>query len=197
MTSPVPEDARAAPVPAAAWQTLMAAAQSGDERAYCQLLMEIAPVLRALALRQLRHYQDAEDALQDVLITLHQIRHTYDPARPFLPWLIAVARRRIIDRLRRVGRHRRQETELTPAHETFAALPANSDTAAFEKEALLAAVKLLPPAQRQAIELLKLKELSLKEASAQSGISIAALKVSTHRAVKSLRKLLAGGESVE
>jgi RNA polymerase sigma-70 factor (ECF subfamily) len=45
--------------------------------------------------------------------------------------------------------------------------------------------------QRQAIRLLKLKEMSLKEAATASGMSIASLKVATHRALKSLRKLLA------
>jgi RNA polymerase sigma-70 factor (ECF subfamily) len=54
------------------------------------------------------------------------------------------------------------------------------------------AVDELPPGQRDAIRLLKLKGLSLKEAAAASGMSIAALKVATHRALKSLRKLLEG-----
>ncbi|MFX8891469.1 sigma factor-like helix-turn-helix DNA-binding protein, partial [Acinetobacter baumannii] len=48
----------------------------------------------------------------------------------------------------------------------------------------------LPPMQRKAVQLLKLKEMSLKEASTESGMSIAALKVNVHRAVKSLRKIL-------
>jgi RNA polymerase sigma-70 factor (ECF subfamily) len=57
------------------------------------------------------------------------------------------------------------------------------------------AIDSLPQSQRQAITLLKLKEMSLKEAEAASGISIAALKVATHRGVKSLRKIL-GDRSV-
>ena len=50
----------------------------------------------------------------------------------------------------------------------------------------------LPNPQRRAIELLKLQEMSLKEASAVSGMSIASLKVATHRALKGLRRILAG-----
>jgi len=50
----------------------------------------------------------------------------------------------------------------------------------------------LPPGQRQALELLKLKEMSLKEASAATGLSITALKVATHRALKSLRLVMQG-----
>jgi RNA polymerase sigma-70 factor, ECF subfamily len=52
------------------------------------------------------------------------------------------------------------------------------------------AIENLPPDQRQAIKLLKLKEMSLKEAARASGRSVAALKVATHRAVGNLRKLL-------
>ena len=53
-----------------------------------------------------------------------------------------------------------------------------------------AAIEALPFAQRQAIEMLKLGEMSLKEAAAASGMSIAALKVATHRALGTLRKML-------
>jgi RNA polymerase sigma-70 factor, ECF subfamily len=52
------------------------------------------------------------------------------------------------------------------------------------------AIERLPPEQRQAIRLLKLNEMSLKEAAEASGRSIAALKVATHRAIKGLRKML-------
>ena len=54
--------------------------------------------------------------------------------------------------------------------------------------ALRAAVAGLPSGQRRAIKLLKLEEMSLKEAAAASGMSIAALKVATHRAVGTLRE---------
>lgn len=56
--------------------------------------------------------------------------------------------------------------------------------------ALHEAVRALPEGQRQAIELLKLKELSLKEAAAVSGTSVGALKVATHRAMATLRRTL-------
>lgn len=55
------------------------------------------------------------------------------------------------------------------------------------------AIATLPPGQQQAIRLLKLKEMSLKEAAAASGASVASLKVATHRALKNLRKMLSGG----
>ena len=172
------------------WSVLMAEAQNGDERAYRCLLEAILPYLRSIAARVHRNPSDVEDAVQDIMLTLHTIRHTYDPARPFGPWLVAIANRRLIDRLRRQGRSRARETALDGRDETFSAPEANLYADDMERRALEAAVAGLPPRQREAITLLKLQEMSLKEAAAASGMSVAALKVSVHRGIRTLRKLL-------
>src|SRR5258708_1119219 len=99
------------------WSSRMARAREGDRTAYQRLLQEITPYLRSLAARRHRDRSDVEDAVQDVLLTVHSIRQTYDPARPFAPWLVAIANRRFIDRLRRQGRTRDRETPLTAEHE--------------------------------------------------------------------------------
>jgi RNA polymerase sigma-70 factor (ECF subfamily) len=174
----------------AAWSLLMARAQDGDQAAYRQLLHQITGYLRSLVARHHRNPVDVEDTVQDILLTVHAIRHTYDPSRPFGPWLVAIAHRRVIDRLRRQGRLRRRETPLEPEHETFAARETNLSEIAGDERALRQAIDSLPESQRRAITLLKLKEMSLKEAAAVSGISVAALKVATHRAVTRLRRIL-------
>ncbi|HVB81547.1 MAG TPA: sigma-70 family RNA polymerase sigma factor [Candidatus Binataceae bacterium] len=179
-----------AAIPDVDWSILMARAQGGDSVAYRRLLTEITPFLRAFAVRRHMDPSDAQDVAQDVLLTVHAIRHTYDPTRPFGPWLVAIAHRRFVDRLRRQGRTRSRETVLTPEHETFSVPPTNYEEAR-ERQALEKAVATLSPGQQTAIRLLKIKELSLKEAAAASGMSIAALKVATHRALKKLRQLLA------
>lgn len=168
----------------------MARAQDGDRQAYRTLLEEIEPYVRSIATRCFRQAADIEDAVQDVLLTVHSIRNTYDPARPFGPWLVAIANRRIIDRLRRQTRQKAREIELSVEHETFSEAPANLDYTA--EVALVDAIEKLPPDQREAIKMLKLSEMSLKEAATTSGRSIAALKVATHRAIKNLRQLLKG-----
>jgi RNA polymerase sigma factor (sigma-70 family) len=174
------------------WSGLMARAQDGDRHAYRALLEDMTPYLRTLAARCFKEPSDAEDAVQDVLLTVHAVRHTYDPGRPFGPWLVAIANRRIIDRLRRHIRVRSREIELSSDHETFSPDAANfhlEDTSA-DQAALHAAIATLAPDQRVAINLTKLKEMSLKEAALASGRSVSALKVATHRAIKSLRKRL-------
>ena len=168
----------------------MARAQDGDRGAYRRLLEEITPYLRSLAARRMPNRSDVEDAVQDALLTIHAVRHTYDPSRPFGPWLVAIASRRVVDGLRRRGRTGARESPLDAEHETFAAPEANYHEAASEARALREAVESLPPGQRDAIRMLKLQEMSLKEAAAVSGMTVAALKVATHRAVKSLRKVL-------
>ena len=175
------------------WSILMARAQDGDRGAYRRLLEEITPFLRSLAARRHRDLSDVEDAVQDVLLTLHAIRDTYDPACPFGPWLVAIANHRLIDRLRRQGRLRSRETALMPEHETFSAGQPNLCEKSLDRRELREAVEKLPAGQRQAVRLLKLEERSLKEAAAISGMSIGSLKVATHRALKSLRKILAKG----
>ena len=173
------------------WSIYMARAQGGDREACRRLLEDVAPYLRSIAARHLRNSWDIEDVVQEVLLTVHAVRHTYDPARPFGPWLVAIANRRAVDALRRQGRSRAREVVLETEHETFAVPQANLAEAASDGRVLRDAVAQLPPGQRDAIRMLKLKEMSLKEAAAVSGMTVAALKVATHRALKSLRKVLA------
>ena len=171
------------------WSILMAHAQAGEQEAYQRLLEEITPYVRSLAVKCHRDPSDIEDSVQDVLLTVHAIRHTYDSTRPFGPWLVAIANRRITDRLRRQGRSTARETPLVDEHITFAAPEANYHESMSAARALREAIERLPQGQRDAIRLLKLQEMSLKEAASASGMSVAALKVATHRAMKNLRKI--------
>jgi RNA polymerase sigma factor (sigma-70 family) len=177
---------------------LMHAAQRGDATAYHQLLCTVTPRVRRIVARQraFARAEDVEDLVQDVLLSLHAVRATYDPSRPFLPWLLAIVRNRLADGARRHRRTAAREVLIDDADVTFAAPATNSTQDASEElEALDHALQALPAGQRQAIELLKLQELSLKEAAAVSGATIGALKVATHRAIAALRKALGGSSS--
>ncbi len=171
----------------------MRAAQSGDRAAYGRLLREISPLIRALVRRHCSNRADIEEMVQDTLLTLHRVRHTYDPGRPFTPWLAAIAWRRSIDALRRRMRVSKYETPELGVYETFADDAANNDGEGMRSaEEVQDLLRFLPPRQREALESLKLREMTLVEASAASGQSVAALKVNTHRALKTLRALMQG-----
>lgn len=171
---------------------LMAAAQGGDAAAYRALLQACLPVVSAIARAQGVRGEAVDDVVQETLMTVHRARASYDPARPFLPWLRAITQRRAIDRLRRAGRRPREvndplayEGEADPGPAPGHGLEARDRAAALAR-----AVASLPEGQRQAVEHLGLRELSLDETAALTGRSKGALKVNLHRALKALRASL-------
>jgi RNA polymerase sigma factor (sigma-70 family) len=170
---------------------LMCAAQGGDAAAYERLLRLLASALRRTVAQRRRFLQsaDVEDIVQDILLSVHSVRASYDPARPFMPWLMAIVHNRMADAARRHVRRAANETAGGELTETFVA-DETKDTEERLAEAgeLARALGALPAGQRRALEMLKIRELSLREAAEVSGSSVAALKVAVHRAMLSLRK---------
>ena len=103
--------------------------------------------------------------VQDVLLTIHRVRHTYDPSRPFTAWLGAIAHRRSVDALRRKVRINAAETFSPIAYETYA-----------------------NPSASRGVE--PHEGMSLAEAAVVSGQSMGALRVSLHRAIRALQRTL-------
>src|SRR5262245_39260113 len=167
----------------------MQAAQEGDQVAYQALLADIMPLLRAIVQRAWRSRQDVEDIVQDILLSLHAVRHTYDPTRPFVPWLLTIARRRIADAARRSSSRLAYETAVDVMPETFSGDETkNEQEGSDDQAAVRHAWAILTGGQREAVELLKLQGLSLNEASAITGKSVAALRINVHRGLKALRQ---------
>lgn len=176
------------------WGEWMLLAQDGDRNAYQSLLLGIAPYLRAITRRYLGRGEDAEDAVQDILLIVHDIRHTYERGRPFKPWLNTIASRRCIDLLRRRTRRLRNEiaTDDDLGEQAMHGGPGPDEATARLQDATTVhdAVAGLSHRQREAIRLLRLDELSLNEAAAHSEQSIGSLKVACHRALKSLKQAI-------
>ncbi|SFS04762.1 RNA polymerase sigma-70 factor, ECF subfamily [Dyella sp. OK004] len=173
---------------------LMAAAQAGDRRAYERVLADSVGLIRAVARRQGVAPDAVDDVVQETLLTVHRVRHTYDPSRSYDAWLAAIAARRAIDALRSHGRRDRRELHDEYALETH---PDRDDaTRETEREQsaqqLRDAIATLPPGQREAVEQLALKERSLAEAAQHTGRNAGALKVNLHRALKALRNRIHG-----
>jgi RNA polymerase sigma factor (sigma-70 family) len=177
---------------------LMRAAQAGDSAAYLLLLGEVTPRVRQVVSRRRGNaaVSDMEDLVQDILLSVHVARASYDPSRPFLPWLLAIVRHRLADGARRHARVSAHEVQVEDVDVTFGELATNSPSESIgDVHALRDAIQVLPAGQRAAIDLLKLRELSLKEAAAVSGVSVGALKVATHRAIAALRRVLTADET--
>ena len=167
---------------------LLAAARAGDSTAYATLLSSLAALLRPFVRRHLqRHDSDVEDVLQDVLLAIHIRRESYDASRqPMTAWVYAIARYKVIDHLRREGL--RAHIPLDGMDALFAADTADAGDAQRDANALVAR---LPEQQRRAVRLVKLDELSVREAAANTGLSETAVKVNVHRAIKNLMRLVA------
>lgn len=166
---------------------LMAAAQKGDHTAYNVLLSEAALWLERYFRRRVAPHQ-LDDLVQDVLLALHAKRASYDPARPFLPWLAAIARYRWVDHLRKVYKH---ESDLLGENDASV----ESDEGVVEARVSLERLFVhLPPKQAEAIELVKIAGHSIREASAMTGQSESLVKVNIHRGLKKLSALIEKAE---
>ncbi|MDQ6648047.1 MAG: RNA polymerase sigma factor [Pseudomonadota bacterium] len=170
----------------AAW---MAAAQAGDRKIYEKLLADSVALIRAAARRQGVAIDLVDDVVQETLITVHRVRHTYDPNRSYDAWITALANRRAIDALRTRGRRDRRELHDESAVDHHADHDDASEATVSEQRArhLHEAIDRLPPGQREAMVQLGLREHSLKDASTLTGRKPGALKVNLHRALKTLR----------
>jgi len=173
---------------------LMCAAQGGDPQAYSALLRAIIPLVRGYALRRCSFlgHADIDDLVQEVLLSIHAVRMTYDPDRPFKPWLFAITHHRVVDAVRRRALRTANEVAAEDVPFDQVSDPASDEAPFGDSGAIHQALRALPRTQRTALELLKLKEMSLKEAAAEIGSTVGALKVSTHRAMVSLRRSLIG-----
>ncbi len=170
----------------ASFRQLMVASLAGDARANRALLAGLVPVLRGYFARRVRSEADIEDMVQDTLIAVHTRRESYDPARPFAPWLFAVARHKMIDHHRRTRTHLAlDEIGEIDSEEDFAAMV----TARIDVEAGLAAIG---TKQAAMIRATRLDGLSVAEVAARDGLSESDVKISVHRGLKAMTKRIFG-----
>jgi RNA polymerase sigma-70 factor (ECF subfamily) len=159
---------------------------AGDDAAHRAFLTEAAALLRAYFRNRLRgRAEDAEDLVQETLVALHTRRDSYDPNYPLTAWLYAIARYRLIDFLRR-AKHRGYTPldgiDVGEVDPDYAASDAKRDVAVL--------LDRLPEKQRTAIRMVKLEEKSVREAADATGLSESDIKISIHRGLKTLMRLM-------
>ncbi|HQR36846.1 MAG TPA: sigma-70 family RNA polymerase sigma factor [Blastocatellia bacterium] len=167
---------------------LLSAAQDGDQEAYESFLVGASKLLRGFLQTQMGGDGMVEDVLQDTLLSIHRARHTFLPGRALGPWLYAICKHRMIDHYRRSRRiMRREVSESEIPAQRAASIPHPSESRA--GGVLSDALAKLPKSQRHVVELLKVHDMSIKEAAARTGMSESAVKVTAHRGYKTLRRL--------
>jgi RNA polymerase sigma-70 factor (ECF subfamily) len=174
------------------WAAAMRAERRGDAAAYEGLLADIAKTLRALIRGRLSRLgmnaHETEDILQDVLIGLHTVRHSWDANRPFLPWLHAIVRYKLSDAVRRRRREARYRYDLTL--EEWSYVPA-----ATHEDPDLGLVDLnrhlgeLSAGQREVVRSLALEGASVRETAQKLKTSEGAVRVTLHRALQRLASI--------
>ena len=169
---------------------LWLSAQAGDEFAYARALALAAVRLRGyFGRRMLAWPNDVEDLVQETLLALHLQRGTYDATAPVTAWLHAIARHKLVDLLRRRGR---RESLLEPLDDLPEELHPTSTDETTTRRDLALLLEELPAAQRQAILDTRIEGLSVAEAALRSGLSESAIKVSVHRGLKRLARIIRG-----
>ena len=171
------------------WAEAMRAERQGDAVAYERLLRQVADALRGLIRHRLGRLgwsaNEAEDIVQEVLIAVHTRRDQWDPGRPFMPWLNAIARYKLIDATRRMRRESRGRVELTD-HEwsdMFEAPTQDEDRPAMDVER---SVSGLPTAQQAVVRALGMEGQSVRDTARKLQTSEGAVRVTLHRALKRL-----------
>jgi len=176
---------------------LMAAAQAGDRLAYETLLRDCVPFIAGLARRRGVPPDHVDDVVQEVLLTVHRARATYDPRRSFEAWLRVIVERRAVDGLRRMRRQGGREVHAPLAYESHADeavdLPAGLEREENAKW-IGAALAQLPRRQREAVQHLMLEDRPLGDTAVLTGRSKGSLKVNLHRALNALRLKMNRGD---
>ncbi len=160
--------------------------QAGDPAAFEELYAELAPAVRRV-LR--RHTVDAErvaDLAQETFLQVHRARHTYDPAYPPLPWVLAIARHVWLMHRRAASRRPQPDTDV----ETIA-LTTRAEAEAYpEKAAVHAALGALSSDRRRPLVWHHVWGLSFREIATRLGIRADAAKLRSSRGMSELRSRL-------
>lgn len=163
---------------------------AGEAPAYQAFLTEMSTHLRAYFRKRLARLPDeVEDLVQETLLAIHNKRHTYDAGQPLTAWAHAIAKYKLVDRLRRRASHELLTDPMDDEMDFFSS--ADSEAAEARRD-LGKLLDQLPDRQRLPIVHTKLEGLSVTEAAQLTGMSESAIKVGVHRGMKALAALIRG-----
>jgi RNA polymerase sigma-70 factor (ECF subfamily) len=163
----------------------MRAAIAGDNASYQRLLTDLSQALRAIVRRGFSGASvnggDVEDVVQEVMLAVHLKRHTWDQTKPIGPWVIAIARNKMIDELRRRGR--KGEVPIEGMLDQLEA--AGQDDAIYAHDVARVLDK-LPERNRDIVRSMTIDGQSARDVAERLGMTEVAVRVSLHRSLKTL-----------
>jgi RNA polymerase sigma-70 factor, ECF subfamily len=166
-------------------ERLMVRYQEGDPAAVTALVETLSPQLHRFFTTQFVSRRFADDLLQETWLKIHEVRHTYRPSDPLLPWIYAIARHTRVDHYRKTRRREDREQQVERLPEAAAAAAPESRGIDFD-----AALAALPESQREVVVMLKVSDMSIEEVARATSSSVGSVKQKAHRAYEKLRGLL-------
>ena len=164
---------------------LMVRYQQGDPAEVNALVEELSPQLHRFFSAQFVSRRYADDLLQETWLRIHEVRHTYRPSEPVLPWIYAIARHTRVDHYRKTRRVEDREQQVNTLPERAA--PPAPESRGPDLDAML---RELPESQREVVLMLKLAEMSIEEVARATSSSVGSVKQKAHRAYQKLRGLV-------
>lgn len=167
------------------WAAMMQASLKGDANAYRELLESLSKFLRIVSKRLCNKYgmapSESEDVVQEVLLTVHLKRHTWDPSRPIGPWITAITRNKLVDVLRHRGRHIK-----IPIDDIIDVLEVESTDPVIEPHNVERILSSLKDTPQKIVKSIAMEGLSIQQTAKRFGMSEVAVRVAFHRALKAL-----------
>ena len=163
---------------------LLQSGLEGNQAAYAKFLDTITRFLRRMVGRRLAH-SDVEDVVQEVLISIHKARHTYNGQRPIMPWLVSIANFRITDHLRK---HYAQLRHQTIDIDELENILVDVTKDATNYESINELLEGVPEKQKQILTMMHVEDYTAKEVGVQLNMKESAVKVAAHRAMKKIRE---------
>lgn len=169
-------------------ETLMRQALDGDKCAYSDLLRETAHFLRPFLQQKLSSRNDVDDLLQEILLSIHKARHTYNDLRPYKPWAYAIAKFRLLDYLRtRYADHLRFAIEISEVENSLYGCVTEPR---ISYESINGEIFKLSEKQALILQMMHQEGYTTKEVAGKIGMTETAVKVAAHRAYKALKRQL-------
>jgi RNA polymerase sigma factor (sigma-70 family) len=168
------------------WQAWFAAARSGDQAAYARFLRDVVPVIRGIVRAKAGGLggSSEEDIVQDVLLAIHDKRHTWRQDEPVQPWLYAITRYKVVDAFRRRGSH-----ASVPIEDMADTLPAPEAADPTDGSDAVRVIGRLEPASAELVLAIVRQGASIRDLALRFGITEGAARVRLHRATKRLGQL--------
>jgi RNA polymerase sigma-70 factor, ECF subfamily len=190
LEQPAHEQARVSPLDLTD-EHLMKMLQDRNPTALGYLYDRHSGIVKSLGMKVVHNEAEAEDLLQEIFVEIWNRAAGYDPAKGKpLGWIVTLARRRSIDRLRKCQSHCRAEDRLREEVEqqpdAWTTDPEEDFVMADIREHLLKVIKTLPEAQQQAIDLAFYKGMSQREIAAHTGIPLGTIKTRLELGLKKL-----------